>query len=81
MRSWPNRAAADLWRAYLAWCKRNGAKAIYQTAVGRRLSDRKGVRKGIVKTVRYRGIAVVDRSLLESPYDEPEGAESHADAH
>lgn len=67
--------ASELWRAYLVWCKRNAAAPISQTSFGRRLTERKGVRRETPHTVRYVGIHVVDRSLLEEPHDELAGEE------
>ena len=38
-------SAADLWHAYAVWCRRNGARADSQNWLGRRLTERKGVRR------------------------------------
>ncbi len=73
-----NLAAADLWYGYLPWCRRNGSKAETQTWLGRRLIERKGVRKELTKPIKYFGIDVADRSLLDAPM--PEQPEQHKSA-
>lgn len=66
-------SAADLWHAYVVWCRRNGARAENQTWLGRRLVERKGIRREVPHNVVYFGIEIVDRSLLDAPLgQEPE---------
>lgn len=64
--------SSQLFTAYNAWCRRNALEPISQTAFGRRLSERKGVKKIRSGTIRYQGIAVVDRGLLGEQTAEPQ---------
>lgn len=62
--------AADLWTAYKAWCARNGQEPMYQNSFGRKLGERAGVSRETVHTIRYRGITLVDLTLLSAREDQ-----------